>query len=505
MRLDDLTRALSASASPIVRRGLAGTVVLAGCVAFAVTARGAQWFPVDDAYITLHNALALLRHRDENFPGVSPLVGATSGAHVLLVALLAAVFEPLRALHAARILGATLYPLALLRVGAATRASAPMSLLLLAFGMLLGRTPHQLMNGLETGLALAGVTFALAEHLAETRADEPERPRVWLPLACGALPFLRPELALLSAMLLGLRLLRRRAEGPRALLRDLALALAAAAPFALAYLASTGSPIPSTVSAKRNFFAEGCLPPATKRLWVLGNLGVVVGLMGYASRALLLLPLSSVGRLGAVFGAVMVAAYYVSFPGALGHYEQRYLYVLLPFVTAALAVGATDRRRWLRWASVALLFVGADESLWRAKERWVEHRRAEDFTRYELDAAARFMNERLPRGARVLVHDVGYVSWATRFALIDIVGLKSPGSAEPHRALTWPSCGARRGEAVARIAREGRATHLVALTSWDGIYRFVDSLRAQGWVVREIRAQGLYRVYALQAPPEVRR
>jgi len=27
-------------------------------------------------------------------------------------------------------------------------------------------------------------------------------------------------------------------------------------------------------------------------------------------------------------------------------------------------------QRWLRWACVALLFVGADESLWRVKERF---------------------------------------------------------------------------------------------------------------------------------------
>lgn len=500
MDREGLSRVLGDPLSPRGRRALAGSAALAGLLTFALSARGAQWFPVDDAYITLHNALALLRGRDENFPGVSPLVGATSGAHVLLVALLAAVFEPLRALHAARVIGATLYALSLLRLGAATRSSAPISLLLLGFGLLIARTPHQLMNGLETGIALAGVTFALAEHIAEARASDPSRPAPWLPLACGVLPSLRPELALLSALLLAARAHRRRAEGAGAVLRDLALSAAAAAPFALAYLGSTGSPFPSTVSAKRNFFAEGCLPAGTRRAWVMGNLGLLAGLVGYSARAVILLPLTAVGRLGALFAGAMVTAYYLSFPGALGHYEQRYLYVLLPFVTASLAAGAASASRLLRGVSIALLVVGVDESLWHLKDRWEYHRRAEAFTRHELDPAARFMNQHLPRGARVLVHDVGYVSWATRFALIDVVGLKSPGSAAPHRQLTWPSCGARRGEAVARIAREGRATHLVVLNSWDGIYRFVDSLRAQRWSVQELRREGFYRVYSLQAP-----
>ena len=41
-------------------------------------------FPLDDAYITLHNAQSLLSGVDRQF-GASPLLGATSSVHLLLV------------------------------------------------------------------------------------------------------------------------------------------------------------------------------------------------------------------------------------------------------------------------------------------------------------------------------------------------------------------------------------------------------------------------------------
>lgn len=493
-------------ATPAARRALALALTALSAAGFAWQAsRGTPWFAFDDAYITLHNALALRRGVDPNFPGVPALVGATSGAHVLLVALLTTLASPLHALLLAGWIGAWLYALALGRLAAAARLGWPTSILLTLFGLLVARTPHQLFNGLETGLAMAGVTFALAEHVGETRDDAPAPPRAWLPLACGALPSLRPELAALSALLLGLRALRRlraqpRADALRGVARDALLALAAAAPTALAYLATTGAPLPSTVSAKRHFFAEGCLPPSLKRLWVRWNFVALAGLAGYAWRGALLLPLSSVGRVGVAFGAALALSYYVAFPGALGHYEQRYMYVLVPFLAGGLAAALSDRRRIARAAALVLLIVGADESLWNLPARWTEHAATERFTREELDGVARWMRANLPRGATVLVHDVGYVSWATTFRLVDIVGLKSPGSLAPHRVHTWPTCGAGRGEAVARIARESRADHLVVLQRWDEIYRFVESLRARRWTVTPLRTEGAYRVFRI-APP----
>ena len=52
------------------------------------------------------------------------------------------------------------------------------------------------------------------------------------------------------------------------------------------------------------------------------------------------------------------------------------------------------------------------------------------------------------RLVKVMVHDAGYVGFAARQRIVDLVGLKTPSSLEPHRELTWKSCGAGRGTAI---------------------------------------------------------
>jgi hypothetical protein len=42
-------------------------------------------FPIDDAYIVIHNARALLAGQDPNYIGSSPITGATSLVHLALV------------------------------------------------------------------------------------------------------------------------------------------------------------------------------------------------------------------------------------------------------------------------------------------------------------------------------------------------------------------------------------------------------------------------------------
>src|SRR5689334_12266347 len=59
---------------------------------------GTPVFPVDDAYITLHNAQALHQGYDLNFPGTPALVGSTSVLHTALVSALLYVLPPLRAM-----------------------------------------------------------------------------------------------------------------------------------------------------------------------------------------------------------------------------------------------------------------------------------------------------------------------------------------------------------------------------------------------------------------------
>ncbi len=488
---------------PRRQTGFYAVTALGVAVAWAVhrARAGAPVFPVDDAYITLHNALVLRAGHDPNYPGVAPLVGATSAVHLVLVALFTLVLSPIEALGAVTWLGVLGWALSLARLAFVHRASVGRAGLLVLAGMLLARVPHQLLNGLETGLAMAGLAWSLAE------AADPAPRRQWLvPALCALLPFLRPELVVASGLLLAARVAQtvRQTDGARAAVasagRDLAVVLAVATPWMLWYWTSTGAPWPSTVGAKQAFFAEGCLPPATR--WTLFSTALHAwsDSLGYFSRAVALLVATGLGWASLAFFGAFGWAYYTRFPGALWHYEQRYLYVTLPFLLYGVA-SCFPRRRWLAAAATALLVVAVDQSALEARARWAEHRANCRFTRTELAPLADWCNHHLPPGARILVHDAGYIAYGTRFELVDLVGLKTPPSVGFHQRYTVPTCGPGRGEAVHQIALRTHPDYLVVLRGWDGIYRLTISLRARGWRLDEVYGAGRqYVVYRLTPP-----
>jgi hypothetical protein len=123
----------------------------------------------------------------------------------------------------------------------------------------------------------------------------------------------------------------------------------------------------------------------------------------------------------------------------------------------------------------------------------------------------RWMNANLPEGATVMVHDAGYVAYAARFPLIDLVGLKTPRASEMHRALTYPSDGKLRPDAIAKIATEFHPHYFMVWQEWDDLFHLVAGLRAKGWTAQELHAGRtesevpdgqIYRLYQLDAPSE---
>jgi hypothetical protein len=115
-------------------------------------------FSPDDTYITLHNALALKAGHDPNFVGVSPLYGATSILHLVLETMLLYVVSPLRAVWVTSWIGIIAYGLGLVRLAFAMKTGAARAVVLVLLGLTVGLSPLQLLNGLETGLALAVIT-----------------------------------------------------------------------------------------------------------------------------------------------------------------------------------------------------------------------------------------------------------------------------------------------------------------------------------------------------------
>lgn len=465
----------------------------------------ALWFGhpafVDDAYISLANARALLHGQNPGYPESSPLTGATCAPHVFLLASLSLVFEGEWACWIAGLLGALAFALGSARLALALRVTEPTAAALVLAALFIGNTPYQLLNGLETSLAMAGVVWTLALCSRDTAHDDRGTA-----LLCGTLPALRPELVVLSALILfhiGLRSVRRPSPSPRHALLVLGVcALLGSAPWLAAYWAYTGSPVPATMAAKKAFFAESCSTTA----WKLTTFGATFSRLlrewGPWLAASSLLAFAPLGRLLLAFCAAFLAVYYVEFPGALGHYELRYLYVFVPFLLYGLGVGlARTSPRRMRQLSGALLIACVGYSALRLPASLELIQDVTSFTRNELYPLGRTLNQHAPPGTKLLVHDAGFLNYATDLPSADLVGLKTPGSMHWHQEITLPTCGRARAEAVHRIALDSGAELFVVLRKWDRIFGLTSALARHGWSIEPIqrRAQG-YDVYQIHRP-----
>ena len=458
-------------------------------------------FPLDDSYIVIHNAQAVLAGRDPNYLGSSPLTGSTSLVHLALVTFLLLFLRPLGALSAAAWLAALLYALGLVRLARVHGVSQGQALLLAAVGLAAGRTPYHLMNGLETGLMLAAVTWGLV--LISPTNRQPSR---LLPALCGTLPFIRPDLTPLAVLFFGLHAGRQWPGGlPSKVIMsrfgsDLAMAFGCALPWIVWSYAENGSLSTSTMAAKCYFFAQAGWPLAfktasvTQSLWVFGTeLGLLTCFACFLGR-------TALGRGGIAFGIILVAAYYAQFPGALGTYNGRYLCPLVPFFVLGAAQALCHQRQAVRLGATAGLTLALGLAVWTTPTYWRQHLNGCRFTITELDGVADWCNHHLPVSSTLLIHDAGYLSCKTHFHLIDLVGLKTPGSIAYHRKLTYPSNGLLRSEAIDQIALESRPNYLLVLDSWEQVHQIAAGLQAAGWNVRLLNNQFAYKVYSLKPP-----
>lgn len=435
-------------------------------------------FGLDDAYITLSNARAILTGHD-NVYGVSPLLGATSAVHLAIVTLFG-LFLPLP--QASALVSA----IALVLYGAGLRALAEAAgcrgwrtAVIVFVGLFVGFQGFHYFNGLETGLAMASVAWALV--LANSR---------YLPLLCGILPFVRPELAFLAAPLFFRRLY---------IVRDwqwsIGLALVAALPFAVWYLMETGVPFPNTGEAKIRFFAEIHLP-------LLERIGLGAGAIASSMLLILCIGLPQLPRVSAgwcvsVFLSAWLGLAVVTLPSLLTHNFFRYLAPIVPALCYPLAAKVARHDGPSRAIAAILVIWSVGSLAITVPNVW----REANFYRHEGRDAAEFVRDHIPAGSTVLVHDAGLVAWLSPPSrLIDVVGLKTPESTTYHKRFTRHDC--QWGEALSAIARDSGATYLVVLQGvplWPCVGT---NLQRQGWhlhLVRHAMGKG-YAVYRITQP-----
>lgn len=499
----DRARAAFERVDAIERRTVTLALGLAVVVAALIDLRynDALFFSPDDAYITLHNAMVLKHGPDTSYVGVSALYGATSLLHLVVETLVLFVLPPLWTVWTVSWAAVVLYVAGLVRLSYALRPSAARAIATAALGITAGLTIQQLLNGLETGASLAAVAWALAIF------HEKQAPRWSLPVLCAIMPLLRPELLAFALLLLALRVVEAAKDGVSPAVtrfkNDAAFFAVAIVPWMIFSFVETGHPVPSTMSAKHDFFAEFCLPPDVKAQWfhvIFVEFGARVG---FVLGGILFLLLTRVGIACIVFAITFLAAFWLEFPGGLGQYDCRYMYVMMPMLIFGIASGASSRSSRIRALAGVVFALALVQSVVNFPERARFVNAFRGFTRDELVVTASWAGANLPADARVLVHDAGYISYGTKLRLVDIVGLKTPLAGKIHHEMTAPTCGALRAPAVVRIAAETGATHLIALRGWDNLYKFEDGFRQAGWRIERLypaAPSNNYEIYSLVPP-----
>ena len=460
--------------SAIVRGASATTLWYA--IGVAALATGAicwpQLFPLDDPYITLSNARVMLSGEADSAFQTSYLTGATSPAHLLLVALLGLIVPPVWGSLLLGITGALIYVFALIRVADCLLLSGRRRAAVLAFGALSGYSLIHYLNGLETSLAMAASAWMFLW------CDDRRK----LPLLAGLAPFVRPELGLFSALLL--TRLAFRSTLPQTAVIGLRAAMTCA-PFGLWVYAETGHVLPSTILAKYAWFhpeskslAEG-IGTTARALAASLELGCFIGLLG--------LPKLACGRSALLFVALGPAAMAFVLPEIISWNFGRYVAIFHPILVFGLA--AIVARKKLSGLLVHVLFAWTAVTFIIASVTYV----SKVNQARQVQEQARFVAT-LPASSVIMIHDAGQVAWeAPKGRLIYIVGLKTPAVVAVNRRLSDGDC--RRQRSLDQIARDYAATHLVVLNRWNWPCVAHDMRRA-GWVLKPVY-EGLYSVYAL--------
>jgi len=329
-----------------------------------------------------------------------------------------------------------------------------------------GLTMFHVYNGLETGLALAAICWSIT-WMAQGR---------WYTvlLTIPWLPWIRPELSALSVAYLAVIGLHTRKERFSPLhAKAFSFFILSATLSTMVLLVSGADPL-ATADAKRNWFAEDCLPHEIKLAWTRD------GLRGFSSAVLPiifgipLLTQKKEGWAGLFFVSTLIIAIYHKLPGGLSHYDHRYVYLATPFMFYGILITSAHHLSWIRRIGTALIVISALAAASTAIPHSV--RRAADaknFTVNHLAPAAFAAINSAQKNESIAIHDAGYIGYASRSSnerLVDIVGLKNNDAVSTHRRLTHASCGRLRPDAVADIILEKKPTYIMVLRQWDAIF-----------------------------------
>jgi hypothetical protein len=452
-------------------------------IAVGVYVAGPRTFWLDDAYIPLHSARVALSGITDPVFGSPPLTGVTSPAYVaMLMGLLSVGFNRgLEALRIASALGVATQVLGLWYL--AWRAGFSTFWPRIAFvvaGCGSGLVWTNATNGLETGWAMAVLVWMIAAC--------PDSPYV-VAVGAGLLPMLRPDLTPAALAVLAVAIWNRDWQTRVA---AVGLSIVAAAPFLIWLRADTGNWLPQTMRAKYLFQSEGCLPAVYKATTGINCVVLGVLTMLPLSVGLVTLWKDRLGRAGLFAMTCSLSVVIWMLPSSLTHNEYRYLYpIVAPWAAYGLVRLLINARPAASSAIVLLVaLIFWDVFLYSVHDPDIRAASVD-----ERLAAAAWIDQHTPGDAVVLVHDAGLVSEFAHRRIVDFVGLKTPASIDTHAALTFPTCGARRTEAVLSIAVSSQAQYLVVETGWERVLNLEPAARLHGLKLIQVRVPASARLF----------
>ncbi len=454
-------------------------------------------FIFDDTYIIIHNVQVLIAGVDTNYSGVSPLAGTTSLFYLALIRLFACFLSSLWALYIISWVAILVYALGLLRLSFIYAASSMQAIFVVISGLLLGYTPYILLSGLETGWALAALTWTVIFIVTERRIARN--------LLLGLLPFIRPELILLT-FILGISytpIYWRQHKSAKFVILNLLIDLFTmsiiALPFALWYFIALGTPFPQTLSAKRYFFAEEGTALSQKCFTTINQFvgfGDSMGIFNLISMLTLML-LRPLSRLFLLFFLVFLLLYLIDFPDGLVNQAYRYLYIWLPLMIYGVLACIQHRNILIKIFANMILILLFSCSLFYSPTHLKTYLAVYRAVAQEQILLKTWYEKNIPPGSTILVQDAGYIAYATHFHLIDLVGLKTPAIIRYHREITFPSAGQKRALAIADIIRATHPQYLIITTQWNQFFQLEKGLKTQGIDLRQQAILNNYLVYRL--------
>ncbi|MEM6738467.1 MAG: hypothetical protein AAF646_00030 [Pseudomonadota bacterium] len=438
-----------------------------------VTALGGAMFRLDDAYIVLNNAQALFAP-DTAFPNTPALYGSTSLVHTLLTAGVGWVLPPELGLMLLAWVAVALFGLGVLELGRMAGLAAPLRVAIAICALTTGDFVRVHLNGLETGLAMAVVTWLIVLHRRRSPA---------LPWLAALAPFIRPELLLLSGLIIGDVLWRARVW------RDFSAALQIGAAFVVALVALlvlqfwiSGGLFPSTGDAKRYFFVTSDL--GLERELRIGGMQLVAFLTQaqILPQSLFLLFLFRGPNRSYLLFAMALVAYFVYVQPLIMHQTYyRYLYLLVPLFCLGMVDAIASERKLVRDLSFAVVLGALVLNAFNAVQRVPANVASVQDKYYALTDVADWIERNTAPDEVVMIHDIGYLAYAVDRPFYDVVGLKSPASVVLNRDLTFRSGKEGRGAALAEMAHRSGARLFVVSKAWDRNFGLIRSLEAQGW------------------------